>query len=46
MKKLVSWVEIPAKDFKRAVQFYSAVLEIELQEFDCGDEKMACFPSG
>jgi hypothetical protein len=46
MKKLVSWVEIPALDFKRAVKFYSKILGIELQEIDCGIEKMACFPSG
>lgn len=46
MKKLVSWVEIPAVDFIRAVQFYNTVLEIELQVSDFGSEKMACFPSG
>jgi predicted enzyme related to lactoylglutathione lyase len=46
MKKLVSWVEIPAEDFKRAVNFYNTILEIELEEIDCGEEKMACFPSG
>jgi predicted enzyme related to lactoylglutathione lyase len=46
MEKLISWVEIPAADFKRAVKFYNAVLKIELQEVDCGSEKMACFPSG
>jgi uncharacterized protein len=46
MKKLISWVEIPAADFKRAVKFYNKVLKIELQEIDCGTEKMACFPSG
>ena len=46
MEKLVSWVEIPAVDFKRAVKFYTTILGIELQEIDCGTEKMACFPSG
>jgi predicted enzyme related to lactoylglutathione lyase len=46
MKKLISWVEIPAADFKSAVKFYNAILEISLQEVDCGAEKMACFPSG
>lgn len=47
MKKLISWVEIPAVDFKRAVKFYNAVLGIELHVIDCGtEEKMACFPSG
>ena len=46
MRKLVTWVDIPAVDFKRAVDFYSFVLQIELEVFDCGDEKMACFPTG
>lgn len=46
MKKFISWVAIPATDFKRAVKFYNTILDIELQEFDCGVEKMACFPSG
>jgi len=46
MKKLVSWVEIPAADFKRAVKFYNTILGIELQEIDSRTEKMACFPSG
>lgn len=46
MKKLISWIEIPAADFKRAVNFYNAILSIELREEDYGSEKMACFPSG
>jgi hypothetical protein len=46
MKKLVTWVDIPAVDFKRAVDFYSTVLQTELEVFDCGQEKMACFPTG
>ena len=44
MKKLISWVEIPANDFYRAVEFYSNVLEIELDPLDFGNEKMACLP--
>ncbi len=46
MTKLISWVEIPATDFERAVKFYSSVLNIELQVADYGHEKMACFPNG
>lgn len=46
MKKLVSWVDIPAVNFERAVKFYNTILGIELQVTDCGKEKMACFPSG
>lgn len=46
MKKLIAWVEIPASDFERAIEFYAAVLDLELQVVDCGKEKMACFPNG
>ncbi|HLN52686.1 MAG TPA: VOC family protein [Lentimicrobium sp.] len=46
MKNLISWVEIPAVDFERAVNFYKSVLGTDLQVFDCETEKMACFPSG
>jgi hypothetical protein len=46
MKNLVSWVEIPAVDFSRAVKFYNAVLGLSMQELDFGQEKMACFPTG
>lgn len=46
MKKIVSWVEIPATDIERAVKFYNKVLKLELQVMDFGSEKMACFPSG
>lgn len=46
MEKLVAWVEIPAVNFKRAVNFYSKVLDLNLETEDFGNEKMACFPSG
>jgi predicted enzyme related to lactoylglutathione lyase len=46
MKKIISWVEIPAQNFERAVSFYKAVLQIDLQGIDFGEEKMACFPNG
>ena len=47
MEKFISWVEIPAADFERAVKFYSAVFKLDLTATDCGsDGKMACFPSG
>ncbi len=46
MTKLISWVEIPTSDFERAVKFYKSVLQIDLQTIDCGEEKMACFPTG
>ena len=45
-KKLISWVEIPATDIKRAAKFYGKVLNLELEVLDFGEEKMACFPNG
>ena len=44
MKKLVSFFEIPATDFSRAVEFYEKMFGIEMQTFDCEREKMAFFP--
>lgn len=46
MKKLISWVEIPAADFERAVTFYRNVFKMDLQPVEGGDEKMVCFPGG
>jgi predicted enzyme related to lactoylglutathione lyase len=44
MKNLIAWVEIPAKDMKRAVAFYAKILNIDLSIIDCGTEKMALLP--
>lgn len=44
MEKVVSWVEIPAVDFERAVKFYRTVFEWKLESIDFGFEKMACLP--
>lgn len=46
MKKLISFVEIPAANFERAVLFYSKILKLELQVIEGADEKMAMFPGG
>lgn len=46
MKKLFSWVEIPAEDFERAVQFYNKILDLEFQVVEGKGEKMALFPGG
>ena len=46
MEKIISWVEIPAENFERAVNFYNAVFNLGLEGIDFGEEKMACFPSG
>lgn len=44
MKQLISFFEIPASDFSRAVTFYETVFGIKLNLCVCGDEKMAFFP--
>lgn len=46
MEKLISWVEIPAENFDRAVKFYNTILNLKLETENCGDDKMACFPTG
>ena len=46
MDKLIAWVEIPAKDMEKTVNFYNQVLGLNLEIQDFGSEKMACFPSG
>lgn len=46
MEKLISWIEIPATNFERAVKFYSSALSIDFEIADFGTEKMACFPTG
>ena len=46
MEKFISWVEIPAADFPRAVLFYSRVFDLKLKTMECEDEKMAFFPGG
>ena len=45
-QKIISWVEIPATDFNRAVKFYSTILNVKFSVVEGGKEKMACFPSG
>ncbi len=46
MKRFFEWVEIPAKDFRRAVDFYQTIFQIEMKVVDCGNEQMAFFPNG
>lgn len=43
MNNLIAFFEIPSSDFGRAVSFYKAVFNTELQVFDRGEEKMAFF---
>jgi len=46
MTNFISWVEIPAAEFERAVNFYTSVLQTDLQVIEGEQEKMACFPGG
>ena len=42
---MISFFEIPAADFSRAVAFYEGVLNVKLEICDCGgQERMAFFP--
>jgi predicted enzyme related to lactoylglutathione lyase len=45
MQKLITWVEIPAVDFDRAVEFYNSAFKLNLTKINFGQEKMACFPN-
>lgn len=45
MKRLVTFFEIPAADFPRAVKFYEELFGIKMKQIDCGHEMMAFFPS-
>ncbi|MGH8372896.1 MAG: VOC family protein [Gammaproteobacteria bacterium] len=40
----ISWFQIPARDFNRAVKFYSSVLQKPLREQTMLGERMAVFP--
>jgi len=43
-KNMVSWFEIPVIDMERAVKFYNAVFDIEIQVQDFGGVEMGWFP--
>lgn len=45
MKNLVTIVEIPTKDFERAVAFYQSILDIKIEEADMGEVKLGLFPN-
>ena len=45
MKKLISIVEIPTADFRRAVAFYQTILGINIEEAEMDGIKMGLFPS-
>lgn len=43
--KRIAFVEIPATNFERTVQFYETVLGVDLAILECETERMACFPA-
>lgn len=43
MKNLIAFFEIPATDFRRAVDFYETVLGMKFSVMEYETEKMACF---
>ncbi len=45
MQNLINWFEIPATDFKRAVSFYKAILNVEIKETEMFGTKMGFFPT-
>lgn len=44
MKRIISFFEIPAADFYRAVDFYQTIFNVKMSVMDCEIEKMAFFP--
>lgn len=42
-KQWISWIEIPANNFDRAVRFYEEILEIEIAVKDFGSFRMGTF---
>lgn len=45
MPHAISWVEVPVNDFNRAKDFYSSILQAEIQEMTMGEYLMGMFPS-
>src|SRR5688500_15760808 len=45
MQPYISIVEIPTKDFGRAVTFYQNILDISIEETQMADIKMGLFPN-
>lgn len=45
MSNAINWFELPTTNFERAVDFYSAVLDTELQTMENNGMRMAFFPT-
>lgn len=44
MENFINWFEIPAADFKRAVNFYKTILQTEIHETEMFGTKMGILP--
>lgn len=40
----INWFEIPTADLERAMKFYGAIFDIEMQPLDLGDLRFGFFP--
>lgn len=45
MENTISWFEIPASDFSRAVAFYQSILGLDIKESEMFGTKMGFFPT-
>ena len=45
MEHIITWFEIPATDFARAVNFYKSILSVDIHETEMMGFKMGFFPS-
>jgi len=45
MENFISMFEIPAADFERAISFYKAILNIDIEEIDMDGIRMGLFPN-
>jgi len=43
--EMVSWIEIPVEDTRRAREFYEAVFQFKIVDLDVGGEIYPCFPN-
>lgn len=44
MQNMINWFEIPAADFNRAVKFYNAVMDTNIEGMEMGGSMMGMFP--
>lgn len=45
MSNAINWFELPAVNLERATKFYSAVLNIEMQQMEMNGSTLAFFPT-